>query len=83
MTTQMKGEKMAKANRPDLSKFLAHFTREKKDEKGELIPFNRLINILQEKKIYASEMPWTSSKAVCFTECPWTSLIDHARRYSP
>src|SRR2546426_5045217 len=28
-------------------------------------------------------MPWTNRPAVCFTECPWPSLINHASRYSP
>ena len=76
---------MAKANRPDVSNYLAHFTKNLKDKNGEVIgiSFDRLIKILQEKIIYASKMPWTNSRAVCFTECPWTSLIDHARRYSP
>ena len=27
-------------------------------------------------------MPWTGRKAVCFTECPWSSLIDHTAQYS-
>lgn len=71
-------------NRPDLSNYLAHFTNDGKNEKGDTIPaFENLVSILKEKKIRASSMPWTNSLAVCFTECPWTSLIDHARRYSP
>ena len=33
-------------------------------------------------KINASKMPWTGCRAVCFTECPWSSLIDHTEKYS-
>lgn len=45
----------------------------------------RLINILESKTIYASPMPFLpgSREAVCFTECIWDALIDHAERYSP
>lgn len=80
--------------RPDFSNYLAHFTTNrmpvgKKDDKnpvknkakGQAI--TRLINILNDKEIVASTMPWTNSHAVCFTECPWTSLIDHTKAYSP
>ena len=28
-------------------------------------------------------MPWTGAKAVCFTECPWMSLLAHTKLYSP
>ena len=83
-----------KKNRPDFSNYLAHFTSNRqpvgkadiknpvKDKaKGHAI--TRLINILNEKEIVASTMPWTKSHAVCFTECPWTSLIDHTTAYSP
>jgi hypothetical protein len=28
-------------------------------------------------------LPWTGSIAVCFTECPWASLISHTGKYSP
>lgn len=44
---------------------------------------NRLISILTDKKIIASTMPWTGTHAVCFTECPWTTLVDHTLQYSP
>lgn len=27
-------------------------------------------------------MPWTGRRAACFTECPWSSLLDHANQYS-
>ena len=43
----------------------------------------RLISILEARKIHAFELPWTNRKAVCFTECPWGSLLRHAQAYSP
>lgn len=42
----------------------------------------RLIAILKSGVIKASSMPWTGRRAVCFTECPWSSLLDHANQYS-
>ena len=27
-------------------------------------------------------MPWTNTRAVCFTECPWFSLLQHVNSYS-
>lgn len=79
--------------RPDFSNYLAHFcsSRElvgKKDtknpakEKAGLSAMERLISILNDKKIIASTMPWTGSHAVCFTECPWSSLIEHTNTYA-
>jgi len=62
--------------RPDHTNFVAHFT---KGEDG----YDRFICILSEQRIKAGTVPWTNSPGVCFTECPWWSLIDHARRYSP
>ena len=44
---------------------------------------DRLISILNEKIIHASIMPWTYANAVCFTGCPWSSLISHTNNYSP
>ena len=81
--------------RPDSSAFLAHFTSRKypKGFKDPSNPTNKFMyqpaskrfeNILKEKRIYASQLPWVGSqKAVCFTECPWTSLIRHTEEYSP
>jgi hypothetical protein len=43
----------------------------------------RLISMLGDKNIIASTMSWTASHAVCFTECPWSSLIEHTSVYSP
>lgn len=80
--------------RPDFSPFLVHFTKNeepvgKQDPKDPIgdrakkSALDRLISILSEKKIIASTMPWTNCHCVCFTECPWASLIDHTRSYSP
>ncbi len=78
--------------RPDQSFFLAHFTKNggnfdgsegPHDEVSEMSALERLIRILQSKKIQAFELPWTKKKAVCFTECPWGSLLRHAKAYSP
>ena len=85
---------MSTLNRPDLSDFLAHFTSNrqpvgKKDasnpvkEKAKGYALTRLISILNDKQIIASTMPWTNSHAVCFTECPWMSLIEHTKVFSP
>jgi len=80
-------------NRPDFSNFLVHFTsddivgiKDKKNpilKKANLSAIEKIESILTEKKIIASTMPWTGSRAVCFTECPWSSLIEHTIKYSP
>ena len=78
--------------RPDQSFYLAHFTKDGKDYDSttdrmnptvdQMSAIERLIRILQEKRINASDMNWTNRPAVCFTECPWGSLLRHARNYS-
>jgi hypothetical protein len=77
--------------RPDFSMYVAHFTSDRISVNGiknpaneykEISAYERLLNILELKKITASEMPWTHSRAVCFTECPWTSLLLHTEEYS-
>lgn len=81
-------------NRPDFSNFLAHFTTSryptaKNDPTNPTARFKylkankRLENILTERKILASSLAWTGGKAVCLTECPWASLVNHTERYSP
>jgi len=40
------------------------------------------VKILDGKKILATPMPWTDKRAVAFTECPWGSLLAHAKQYS-
>lgn len=42
-----------------------------------------IISILRDQKIKAGTLPWTKLPAVCFSECPWPSLVQHARNYSP
>lgn len=79
--------------RPDQSFFLAHFTKAgraydplnhpESPTIDQMSAFERLISILQQKKIAAANLPWTNKPAVCFTECPWSSLLRHADRYSP
>jgi len=70
--------------RPDFSDYLAHFTKDGAAIAGDPITANqRLISILTGKKISAGTLPWTKRPAVCFTECPWSSLLSHAKQYSP
>ena len=81
------------ANRPDFSNYLVHFTSNGQPKGGiednpisdivHLNAFERLQQILQDKKIRASKMPWKGANAVCFTECPWSSLLAHTENYSP
>jgi hypothetical protein len=87
---------LERTSRPDFSDYVAHFTkngaplRAKENPDDEALravasgdAYERLVSILTAKKIIATPMPWTNKKAVAFTECPWGSMIDHARRYSP
>lgn len=75
--------------RPDFSNYLAHFTSNgelKGDSDNPLknmSAYDRLISILDSHTIRSSKMPWTGVKAVCFTECPWPSLMSHTKNYSP
>lgn len=78
--------------RPDQSFYLAHFTKDGKEFDINNHPSNptiaqmsaleRLIAILSQRKIVAANLPWTNKPAVCFTECPWSSLLRHAEQYS-
>lgn len=68
--------------KPDSTRYLAHFTSLKKGETG-VTALDKIVKILNEKKILASSVPYTGAKVVCLTECPWTSLIEHANNYSP
>ena len=79
-------------HRPDFSEYLAHFSTDRSPlskaidnatvhVKG-ISAIDRLVAILTSKQILASRMPWNNRDAVCLTECPWGSLLDHARRYS-
>ncbi|MBF0183546.1 MAG: terminase [Magnetococcales bacterium] len=76
--------------RPDFSNLVAHFTKGTPpladiEARGTLLgtACEKLIAILDTGKITATKMPWTQRKAVCFTECPFWSLIAHSERYSP
>lgn len=80
--------------RPDFSNYLGHFSSGRSplgsqnvDNPGNqfmaLSAMDRIVSMLQMRCIVASDMPWTGRRAVCFTECPWSSLLDHASRYSP
>lgn len=62
--------------RPDHGRYVAHFTKGSD-------AFSKLVSILEDNAIRASNLPWNKSPCVCFTECPWWSLLDHAKRYSP
>src|ERR1700730_6961639 len=80
--------------RPDFSEYVAHFTKDAapiaskeygndvslKGIKG--TAYDKLISVLQAKKITATPMPWTGRHAVAFTECPWGSILDHTKQYS-
>lgn len=66
-------------NRPDVSNYLAHFTKGKPGR----LALSILQEILESKKLIASPLPWTNRPAVCFTECPWSSLLAHSKHYSP
>ena len=78
--------------RPDQSFFLAHFTKDGSEfdphvaqanpSINQMSAFQRPISILENKSITATSMNWTNKDAVCFTECPWSSLLRHAENYS-
>ena len=79
--------------RPDFSDYVVHFTKDADpiSAKGGdettagivgLSARDRLFQILKQGSLRATRMPWTNKPAVCFTECTWASLIDHANRYS-
>ena len=84
----------AKFARPDFSEYLVHFTKDpaplaSKDETdphilkiASMTAKDRLISILNSRRIRATRMPWTNKPAVCFTECTWASLFEHTKRYS-
>ncbi|QUL37183.1 hypothetical protein [Erythrobacter sp. JK5] len=59
------------------SNFVAHFTKGEGD-----VPYENLVKILEGKALKAGSLPWTGNPAVCFTECPWSSLLSHVGHYS-
>jgi len=64
--------------RPDQSDYLAHFTKGKSGKPA----IDILVEILTSGILKASNLPWTNRPAVCFTECPWSSLLAHSKQYS-
>lgn len=80
--------------RPDFSEYVVHFTKDaapitaRSETDATLRAIagttasDRLRAILEAGKLRATRMPWTNRPAVCFTECTWASLLDHATRYS-
>lgn len=81
-------------NRPDFSNYLAHFTTSGEPNVTDveqnvglqwknMTAYEKLISILRGKTINATMMPWTHASAICFTECPWSSLLAHTQTYSP
>jgi hypothetical protein len=74
---------MINANtRPDFSEYLAHFTKTSRSGGKLITATDRLVSILTSGTINAGSLPWTKRPAVCFTECPWSSLLSHAKQYS-
>ena len=68
--------------RPDQSRYLAHFTK-CNSRGGKSSAKDIFKKIISDKTIKAHSVPWTKGPAVCFTECPWTSMTNHANNYSP
>lgn len=83
--------------RPDFSNYVVHFTKKgrplglsvpkKKTVAGlkdiaKMSAYERLLALLEGGAIRATNMPHTHMPCVCFTECVWGSLLDHAKRYS-
>jgi hypothetical protein len=81
--------------RPDFSDYVVHFTTARAPHSAgrtdapavvaQIVPLNplqRLLSILGQQVIIATPMPYTGRPGVCFTECVWGSLLDHAELYS-
>lgn len=82
---------MSGKRKPDYSNYLVHFTSDSvcvnnsnclSDYYKSMSAREKLISILETKTIYKSTMPWTNTEAVCFTECPWSSFVEHSKNYS-
>lgn len=81
-----------RGNRPDFSDYLSHFTKDgdfcNVEQNADIAnfktmtAFEKLCSILQMREIKASSMPWTGTLGICFTECPWSSLLVHTNQYS-
>jgi hypothetical protein len=78
-------------NRPDFSDYVAHFTKGAEPIVADQADPNiaaqsalqRLASILEDRNIRATAKPFASKHSVAFTECPWSSMLDHAQQYSP
>jgi hypothetical protein len=81
--------------RTDFSEYVAHFAKDtspwaagRADAPavvGTIAPLSareRLVQILSDRTIRATPMPYTGRPAVAFTECVWSSLLEHAETYS-
>lgn len=93
MGKQKQKKQLDRSNRPDFSVYLSHFTKDDdfchadQDAGMEIFrkmtALQKLCSILNMKQIKASMMPWTNTPGLCFTECPWSSLLIHTQQYSP
>lgn len=72
--------------RPDFSEFVAHFARSHTvGDHAHITSMDarqRLAAILTDRRVLTTRMPWFGARCAAFTECTWTSLLDHAQRYS-
>ena len=92
MGKQNQKKQLDRSNRPDFSVYLSHYTKDGDFCHAEqevdveafrrMTAFERLCSILSMKKIKTSIMPWTNTFGLCFTECPWSSLLVHTKNYS-
>ncbi|MGQ0603708.1 MAG: abortive infection system antitoxin AbiGi family protein [Anaerolineales bacterium] len=84
---------MTSIARPDFSHYVVHFAKDGPpisavkwpEDTAAISPLTaneRLLQILRDRTIRATRMPWTNRRAVCFTECTWHSLLSHALQYS-
>lgn len=81
-----------RGNRPDFSDYLSHFTKDgdfcNVEQNADIADFRemtareRLCSILEMRTLKTSAMPWTQTQGICFTECPWSSLLVHTKQYS-
>jgi hypothetical protein len=80
--------------RSDFSMYLVHFSKDGPPisasrapaETNDIVSLSardRLLRILEERRVRATRMPWTNKRAICLTECTWASLFAHAAHYSP
>jgi len=97
-STERRGERCPEephVPRPDFSDYVIHFTKDvaPHSARREMVPgaaagiaplsaLDRLVRIVEQRVIRAFPMPYTNRPAVCFTECVWASLLDHANHYS-